>query len=260
MSEEVVTEEETKEEITEEPDPLEAIVPSEPEEEVAEEEAEEPVEVAEEPVEETEDTVPHGALHAERERRKEAEARAAVLEEQAEAHRRTMAPEEKDEEVVDWEGVGVAPETGKFIEGLITKKSLDDRVVQSRIIGQRFLPDFEEVLEKSGVFAVIEKDRALAEIIANNPSPYLAAYDLGVKILGSPENTEARVEAARKEGADEVIQRVTKPKPKGLTGAKGSGGPETSHRISRAEAAELTQEDWEALPHKTRERLKMGID
>ncbi|KKK81079.1 hypothetical protein LCGC14_2817070, partial [marine sediment metagenome] len=207
-----------------------------------------------------EDTVPHGALPAERERRKAAEARAVVLEEQAEARRRTMAPEEEGEEVVDWESVGVAPETGEFIEKVIKGKSLSDRVVTSRVFGLRFVDDFEDVLEKSGVFAVIEKDRALAEIIANDPAPYLAAYDLGVKMLASPENTEARVEAARKEGADEVIQKVTKSKPKGLTGAKGSGGPETSHRITRAEAAELTQEDWEALPHKTRERLKMGID
>jgi len=237
-------------------------MPEEIKEETKEEAEEQTEEAAEEIVEEEaeevaeEDTVPHGALHAERERRKASELRYRKLEEEIASQRTVLGQEGYVGSERDWEELGITPEAAAALMEDAAMMELVNRTAASRMLAEDKYPDYNEVMEQSGFQQKLDSDPALQAVIARKPLPAFAAYDIAQGLLGNfdEENVEEKIEEAKREGAREVIDKVTTKRPKDLTGVK-SVGKDAGGVLTRAKVAKMNVDEYAKLPQEEKDRF-----
>lgn len=248
-----VEDEKTTEEETETTEPKEALETEEVAEEAAEEEAEEETE------EEEEKMVSLAALQESRAKERELKRQNKEFKriaEEAKAREAEAKQTDAESEDIDWEELIGNPEAyARKIRELNRSENRQDVVVLSEAFAMETFPDYEETLEKSGFLAELKTNNALAQTIANQPSPALAAYRYAKGMLDEAEsgNTEEQIEKARIEGGQEVIDNVTSQKKKGISPKRGGAEPV---KLTTSKAADLSPDDWAKLSQEEKDRLK----
>jgi hypothetical protein len=202
-------------------------------------------------------TVPLPALHEERHRRQEAERLASERERELEQYRAQSLAAERVRPV-DYGSINSFEEVGQRVQEHIANETAVIKTALSREVALLRYPDYTAVIKESKIHEDVLRDPILARYIASQPMPALAAYEIGLARL-APQREAAAKAAGAQEAAKTMTAKVIKAAEAPITMANAPTSPApVPAGLTREKAADLTPEEWAALPANVREKLLMG--
>lgn len=147
---------------------------------------------------------------------------------------------------------------GKALESRNQFEFAEIKTALSKEIARLRYTDFDEVLSESGVLTELERNPALAQYLAAQPMPAIAAYQIGLARV-APKRVAAAKAAGEAAGAKKVAEQVVKAAeaPVTLANAPSAAAPAPTG-LTLDKAAEMSESEWAALSPDVRERLLRG--